>query len=69
VHGGLLEASGRFLALAFVEEQQADEREWAAKKEAFLRTVAEQKRRQTIEAFLAERRARTKVEINPEALK
>jgi peptidyl-prolyl cis-trans isomerase D len=69
VHGKVLEASGRFLALAFVEEQHADEREWAAKKEAFLRTVAEQKRRQMIEAFLAERRARAKVEINPEALK
>jgi hypothetical protein len=69
VHGKVVEASGRFLALAFVDEQRADEKEWTAKKEAFLRAAAEQKKNQMIEAFIAERRARAKVEINPEALK
>jgi hypothetical protein len=69
VHGKVVEASGRFLALGFVDEQRADEKEWAAKKEGFLRQAAEQKRNRMIEAFLAERLARAKVEINPQALK
>jgi peptidyl-prolyl cis-trans isomerase D len=69
VHGKVVEASGRFLALAFVDEQRADEKEWTAKKEAFLRAAAEQKKSQMIGAFIAEHRARAKVEINPEALK
>lgn len=69
VHGKVVEAPGRFLALAFVDEQRADEKEWAAKKEGFLRQAAEQKKNRMIEAFLAERLARAKVEINPQALK
>jgi hypothetical protein len=69
VHGKVMEASGRYLALAFVDEQRAGEKEWAEKKEAFLRTAADQKKNQMIEAFIAERRARAKVEINPEAIK
>ncbi len=64
-----VEASGRYLALALADEQETDDKEWAARKNAFLRSVAEQKKSQTIEAFLAERRVRDKVEINPEALK
>ena len=69
VHGKVMEASGRYLALAFVDEQRVAEKEWAEKKEAFLRTAADQKKNQMIEAFIAERRARAKVEINPEAIK
>jgi len=69
VYGKSVEVSGRFLALAFIDEQRPDEKEWAAKKEAFLRAVTEQKKTRLIEAFLAERRAQAKVEINPEALK
>ncbi|MBI5576106.1 MAG: SurA N-terminal domain-containing protein [Deltaproteobacteria bacterium] len=64
-----VEVSGRFIALALAGEQETDEKEWAARKDAFLRSVAEQKKSQLIEAFLAERRVREKVEINPEALK
>jgi peptidyl-prolyl cis-trans isomerase D len=69
VYGKTVEAAGRFLALAFVDELRPDEKEWAAKKEGFLRAVAEQKKSQLIEAFIASRRAQAKVEINPEALK
>jgi hypothetical protein len=69
VYGKIVEAAGRFLALAFVDELRPDEKEWAAKKEGFLRAVAEQKKSQLIEAFIAFRRAQAKVEINPEALK
>ncbi|MBI5343615.1 MAG: SurA N-terminal domain-containing protein [Deltaproteobacteria bacterium] len=69
VLGKAVEASGRFLALALSEEKGADEKEWVSRKDSFLRSVAEQKKNQMIEAFLAERRVREKVEINPEALK
>ena len=69
VYGKIMESAGRFLALAFVDELRPDEKEWAAKKEGFLRAVAEQKKSQLIEAFIAFRRAQAKVEINPEALK
>jgi hypothetical protein len=69
VYGKTVESAGRFLALAFVDELRPDEKEWAAKKEGFLRAVAEQKKSQLIEAFIAFRRAQAKVEINPEALK
>ncbi|HEY7528459.1 MAG TPA: SurA N-terminal domain-containing protein, partial [Candidatus Deferrimicrobiaceae bacterium] len=69
VHGKVVEASGRYLALAYVDEQRPDEKEWAAKREAFVRAVAEQKKSQMLESFITDRRAKTKVEINPEALK
>ena len=69
VHGKAIDASGKFLALALVEEQKADEKEWATRKGAFLRSVAEQKKSQVIAAFLAERRVKEKVTINPEVLK
>jgi hypothetical protein len=69
VHGKVVEASGRYLALAYVDEQRPDEKEWAAKREAFVRAVAEQKKSQMLESFITDRRAKAKVEINPEALK
>jgi sugar phosphate isomerase/epimerase len=69
VHGKVVEASGRYLALAFVDDQRPDAKEWAAKKDAFIRAAAEQKRGQMMEAYIADRRAKVKVEINPEALK
>lgn len=69
VLGKPVDASGRFVAVALVEERDADEKEWAARKDAFMRSATEQKKSQLISAFLAERRAREKVEINPDALK
>jgi peptidyl-prolyl cis-trans isomerase D len=69
VHRNVVESSGKFFALALVDEQLAGEQEWASRKAAFLPGFAEQKRSQRIEAFLSDRRAKTKVEINPEALK
>ncbi|MDA8121958.1 MAG: SurA N-terminal domain-containing protein [Deltaproteobacteria bacterium] len=69
VYPKVIEAPGKFLALALVGEQRADDREWAAGKAAFLQGMAEQKRSRVIEAFLSERRAKVKVEINPEVLK
>jgi peptidyl-prolyl cis-trans isomerase D len=64
-----VEASGSFIALALAEERESDDKEWAERKSAFARSVAEQKKNMMIEAFLAERSTREKVEINPEALK
>jgi peptidyl-prolyl cis-trans isomerase D len=69
VHGKVVEVPGRFLALAFVEERAAGDKEWAAGKEAFLKNLREEKKARMLEAFLAERRKQAKVEINPEALK
>jgi peptidyl-prolyl cis-trans isomerase D len=69
VYGRSVESSGRFLAMALIDEQRADDKEWAARREAFIRVVMEQKKNQLIDAFIADRRAQSKVEINPEALK
>ena len=69
VYGKVVEASGQFLALAFVDEQRAGEKEWEEKKAAFLREAAEQKKVRMIEAFVASAQAKAKVEIKPEALK
>ncbi|MGE5699062.1 MAG: SurA N-terminal domain-containing protein [Deltaproteobacteria bacterium] len=69
VYGKSVESSGRFLAVAFIDEQSADAKEWTARKDAVLTAVAEQKKSQMIEAFIAYRRSQAKVEINPEALK
>ena len=69
VLGKAIDASGRFLAVALADEQKADEKEWAARKEAFLRGAVEQKKGRMIAAYLAERRVKEKVTINPEVLK
>jgi peptidyl-prolyl cis-trans isomerase D len=69
VYPKAIETPGKFLALALVGEQRADDKEWAARKTVFLQKMAEQKRSRVIEAFLSERRAKVKVEINPEVLK
>jgi peptidyl-prolyl cis-trans isomerase D len=69
VYPKVIDAPGKFLALALAGEQRADDKEWASRKAAFLQGMAEQKRSRVIEAFLSERRAKVKVEINPEALK
>ncbi|MBM2828740.1 MAG: Peptidylprolyl isomerase [Actinobacteria bacterium] len=69
VLGKAIDASGRFLAVALADERKADEKEWAARKEAFLRGAVEQKKGRMIAAYLAERRAKEKVTINPEVLK
>lgn len=58
-----------FLAVAFLAEQLPGDKEWAARKDSFMRDLAEQKKNSLIEAFLDERKAQSKVEINPQALK
>lgn len=65
----IIEASGKFLSLALLEERRADDKEWAARKAAFLQSMIEQKKSRAIATFLAERRAKLKVEINPVAMK
>jgi hypothetical protein len=69
VYPKVIDTPGKFLALALAGEQPADDKEWAARKAVFLQGMTEQKRSRVIEAFLSERRAKVKVEINPEALK
>jgi len=64
-----LPAGPRFIALAFAGEQGADEKAWEAKKASIIQALAERKKAQMTEAFLAEWGKTAKVEINPEALK
>lgn len=65
----VLPAGTKFVSVAFVAERPADEKEWEARKESFLKELAERKRTGALEAFLAEGRRQARVEINPEALK
>ncbi len=65
----VLRAGTKFVSVAFVAEQPADEKEWNARKDSFLAELAQRKRTGTLEAFLAEERKQAGVEINPEALK
>jgi len=60
---------GSFLAVAFSSEQFPDDTEWARRKDALLRGLAEQKKNAMVEAFLSDRRKSAKVEIHPDALK
>jgi len=60
---------GSFLAVAFSSEQFPDDAEWARRKDALLRGLAEQKKNAMVEAFLSDRRKSAKVEIHPDALK
>jgi peptidyl-prolyl cis-trans isomerase D len=62
-------AGTRFLSVAFVAEQPADQKEWETGKEAFIQGLVEQKRVGSLETFLTERMRQAKVQINPEALK
>ena len=62
-------AGTRFLSVAFVAEQPADQKEWETGKDAFLQGMVERKRVGALEAFLTERMKQAKVQINPEALK
>jgi len=64
-----LPAGPRFVAFAFAGEQGTDEKAWEAKKESIIGALAEQKRAQIMEAYIAEWGKTAKVEINPEALK
>jgi len=59
----------KFLAVALVSDQPADQKEWETGKGAFLQGLVERKRAGALEAFLTERMKQAKVEINPEALK
>ncbi len=60
---------GRVSGVAFLGEELPGDAEWAKQKTSFLRGIDEQKKNAMMEAFLSDRRKRTKVEINPEALK
>jgi hypothetical protein len=60
---------GHPFAVAFSGEQLPSDAEWAQKKDALLKGMAEQKMNATLEAFLSDRRKSAKVEISPEALK
>lgn len=62
-------AGTKFLSVAFVAEQPADQKEWETGKDAFLQGLVERKRVDALEAFLTERMKQAKVQINPEALK
>ncbi len=62
-------AGPRFVAVAFDGEQAADQKTWEAKKDSIVAALAERKKAQVTEAFLAEWRKTSKVEINPEILK
>jgi len=69
VSSKVFKAGTRFLSVALVAEQPADQTEWETGKDAFLQGLVERKRAGALEAFLAERMKQAKVEINPEALK
>ena len=60
---------GISLAVAFSGEQLPSDAEWAQKKAAFLKGLAEREKNAMIEAFLSDRRKSAKVAIRPEALK
>ena len=60
---------GNLLAVAFSGEQLPSDSEWAIKKDALLKGVAQQKQSVILEAFLSDRIKSVKVEIHPEALK
>jgi len=60
---------GNLLGVAFSGEQFPLDTEWAIKKDALLRGVAQQKQSVILEAFLSDRIKSVKVEIHPEALK
>jgi hypothetical protein len=60
---------GNPLAVAFSGEQLPSDAEWAQKKAALLKELAERKKNAMLEAILSDRRKSAKVEINPEALK
>jgi hypothetical protein len=60
---------GNPLGVAFSAEQLPSDAEWAQKKAALLKGLAEQKKSLMLEAFLSDRRKSAKVEIHPEALK
>ena len=64
-----LAAGPRFVAIAFAGEQEADAKAWEAKKASIIGALAERKKAQMTEAYLAEWGKTAKVEINPEALK
>ncbi len=62
-------ADGRFVGVAFVDERLPDEKEWDAKKDAFIRQLSEQKKARVFEAYLSDRTRQFNVKIDPNALK
>jgi peptidyl-prolyl cis-trans isomerase D len=66
---GVIDAGGRYLAVAFSEEQAVDASEWAARKEAFLRELSEKRRAELLEAYVTARMKEAKIKKNPDALK
>lgn len=65
----VFEAGNGFLGVAYLAEQPVEQKEWEEGRESFIRTLAERKRSDAVEAFLAARLARADLTINPEALK
>lgn len=64
----VLPGGKRFLAVAYLEGQPPDEKEWETRRDSLTRELAERKKTDMIEAFLGERRKTAGVEINPRAL-
>jgi peptidyl-prolyl cis-trans isomerase D len=60
---------GRLSGVAFLGEEIPGNAQWEKQKSSFLKALAEQKRNAMLEGFLSDQRERTKVVINPEALK
>ncbi len=65
----VLNADGRYLAVAFLEEQAAAPEEWTARKEAFIRDLQEKRRTEMLESYVAARFKEARVKKNPDALK
>jgi peptidyl-prolyl cis-trans isomerase D len=64
-----IDAGGRYLAVAFVEEQAAAPEEWAARKAAFTRELEEKRRAELLESYVAGRFKEARVKKNPDAIK
>lgn len=62
-------AQGRYLAVAFVDEQAAGPEEWASRKEAFKRELEEKRRTELLESYIAGRVKEARVKKNPDVLK
>jgi peptidyl-prolyl cis-trans isomerase D len=65
----VIDAGGRYLAIAYLESQAASPDEWAARKDAFIRELEEKRRTELLDAYVASRVKETKVRKNPDAIK
>ncbi len=69
VLSSVVDAGGRYLAIAFLEEQAASPEEWAARKDAFTRDLQDKRRSELLESYVSARFKETRVKKNPDALK